>query len=121
MRKVPADFRRHYRRKGRRSRFWAGLASAVLFAAVLSMAAAGLSVVGLDFRVDGGTEQVTATNATGQIVKVGSNNCTKMDFNNVDGRFSDHRYIPCPDRRSINREYEFPNSRIETFSKGFAR
>ena len=121
MRKKPAVDRRHYRHRERRGRLWAGMGFAVLFAALFSMAVAGLSIFDVDIRPGRKVEQAVAENTTGQIVRVEPGNCTKMDFNNLDGRLSDHQYIPCPDRRSINRDYEFSKSRLESFSKGFGK
>lgn len=85
------------------------------------MAAAGISFVGGKFQSVEGGEHAVAKNGTGQIVNVGSDNCSKIDFNNLNGHFSDQRYIPCPEGRMVNREYQFPSNRIESFSKGFAR
>ena len=85
------------------------------------MAAAGLFLASGGFRGPGSGKQAVAGNGTGHIVKVGSDNCSRMDFNNLNGRLSDHRYIPCPEGRMINREYQFPSNRIESFSRSFSR
>jgi hypothetical protein len=123
MHRYPANHaaKRAQRRKSRRSRFWGGLISAGIFAGLIWMAAAGISFVGGKFQSVEGGEHAVAKNGTGQIVKVGSDNCSKIDFNNLNGHFGDQRYIPCPEGRHINREYQLPSNRIESFSRSFSK
>lgn len=123
MRKVPADqtARRIHRQKSRRNRFWAGVAFAAIFAVLFSLAASGLSLLGGENHAAGSGEHAAIKKGTGHIVKVASDNCSKIDFNNLDGRFSDQRYIPCPEGRHINRDYQLPSNRIESFSKSFSK
>ena len=122
MRRYPADHaaRRGTRRKWR-SRFWAGIASVFIFGVLLSIAATGLSFVGYGNRADESAEQTAMAPGKGQIVRIGSDSCSKVDFNNFNGGFSDRQYIPCPEGRSLNRDYQYPANRIERFSKGFLR
>ena len=85
------------------------------------MAAAGLTFVGYQNRADESAEQTVTEPNKGQIVHVGSDSCSKADFNNLNGHFSDRQYIPCPEGRSVNRNYELPVNRMEKFSKGFSK
>ena len=121
MRKLMQDHmaRRGDRRKGRRSRFWTGVASVVIFAVLLSMTVAGLTLVGHESRVVENAEQIVTGPGKGQIVQVGSASCSKADFDNLNGRLSDREYIPCPESRSLNRDYRYPTNRMEKLSKGF--
>ena len=66
-------------------------------------------------------EQTVTEPGKGQIVQVGSDSCSKIDFDNLNGGFSHRQYIPCPEGRSINRDYQLPANRIERFSKGFSK
>ena len=116
-----------HRRKGRHSRFWAGVASVAIFAVLISLAVAGLSMVGGDVpkvaRVEPAAPEpgaAKAINERGRVFSVGSTDCSMADFDNRDGRLSNNRSIPCPDR-NFSREYSVPTGRIQSFSKGFAR
>jgi hypothetical protein len=85
------------------------------------MAAAGLSFVIDGHRADGSAEQAALEKGAGQIVQVRSHSCSKIDFDNRNGRLGDRQSIPCPDRRNLQRDYQFPANRVERFSKGFSR
>jgi hypothetical protein len=122
MRKIAADHtaRRGTRRKWQ-GRFWAGVVSVFIFVVLISMAATGLSFVGYENRVDESAQQTVTEPGKGQIVQVGSGSCSKVDFDNFSGGLSHRQYIPCPEGRDINRDYQLPTNRMEKFSKGFAR
>jgi hypothetical protein len=95
------------------------MTSVVLFALLLSAAAAGLSFVGGRFQTGESAEQAVAENRAGHIVQVRSYSCSKIDFDNRSGHFGDRESVRCPDRRHVTREYQLPTNRIERFSKGF--
>lgn len=125
MRKISADHTtgRVNRRKPRRSHSRAAAASVVIFAVLISLTAAGLSFVfvGYQGRAVGSAEQIAIAGGKGRIVQVGTDSCSKIEFNNLNGHFSGSRSIPCPDGRTSNQDYQYPADRMQRFSKGFVK